>query len=297
MRRSPACLLALLSMLLLASCGGGSSSSGLNVFMADAPIDSALDVVITVTGIHVTGTNGTTNFVFPSPSPIDLFQDGQGGTSVFLLSGAHLDAGNYQSISLDIDAKQGTSDSYIVLATDKATTPVHPLYIPTGDPTTLSAPINFTMQKNGTMGITVDFDLRASVIQDPANPDNYILRPKIRAVDNTKYGSISGIVNQSLLTTGCTPAVYMYSGAVTPGDVNINATSGEVQPITSALLSLNSTTVKYNFAASFLPPGAYTVAFTCQAGNDHPDQADNITFNPVTTTTVTAGGNAVVILQ
>ncbi|MGH8373428.1 MAG: DUF4382 domain-containing protein, partial [Gammaproteobacteria bacterium] len=170
MRRSPACLLTLLSTLLLASCGGGGGSSGLNVYMADAPIDSVLDVVITVTGIHVTGTNGTTDFTFPSPSPIDLFQNGQGGISVFLLSGGLLDAGNYQSISLDIDAKQGTSDSYIILPTDTVATPVHSLYIPTGDPTTISAPINFTMKKGGTMGITIDFDLRSSIVQDPTNP-------------------------------------------------------------------------------------------------------------------------------
>jgi hypothetical protein len=268
MRKSFACLLALLSTLSLSGCGGGGSSSGLNVYVADAPIDSVIDVVVTVTAIHVTGDNGTTDFVFPTPTPIDLFQNGQGGNSIFLLNGGTLAAGNYQSISLDIDAKQGTTDSYIILPTDTATTPAHSLYIPTGDPTTISAPINFTMQKDGSVGITIDFDLRASIIQDPSNPNNYILRPVIRAVDNTKYGTISGIVDQSLIVTGCTPAVYIYSGDVTPTDVNINSTSGTVQPISSALLSINTTTSQYNFAASFLPPGVYTVAFTCQAADD-----------------------------
>jgi hypothetical protein len=84
---------------------------------------------------------------------------------------------------------------------------------------------------------------------------------------------------------------------VTPTDVNINSTSGTVQPISSALLSINTTTSQYNFAASFLPPGVYTVAFTCQAADDHPDQSDNITFNPVTTTTVTSGNNSVVMFN
>jgi hypothetical protein len=33
-----------------------------------------------------------------------------------------------------------------------------------------------------------------------------------------------------------------------------------------------------------LPPGTYTVAFTCQAAQDNPDQADAVvTFNPVST--------------
>ncbi|HET7650514.1 MAG TPA: DUF4382 domain-containing protein, partial [Gammaproteobacteria bacterium] len=176
MRKSLACLLILLSTLSLSGCGGGGSSSGLDVYVADAPVDSVVDVVVTVTAIHVTGDNGTTDFVFPSPTPIDLFQYGQGGNSVFLLNNGTLAAGNYHSISLDIDAKQGTTDSYLILSTDTATTPEHSLYIPTGDPTTISAPINFTMQKDGSVAITVDFDLRASIIQDPSNPASYILR-------------------------------------------------------------------------------------------------------------------------
>lgn len=297
MRKSPACLLALFPFLLLSGCGGGSSNSGLNVYIADGPIDSATSVVVTINAIHVTGTSGTTDYTFPTPTPVNLYQDGQGGLSIYLLANGNLDAGTYQSISLDIDAKQGTSDSYLVLSTDTTAQPVHPLYIPDGQPTTITAPINFTMQNGGTKGITIDFDLRASIVQDPSNSNDYILYPKIRAVDNEKYGTISGIVDNSLVTTACVPAVYIYSGDVTPGDVNINATSGEVQPITSALLTINSTTSSYNFNASFLSPGKYTVAFTCQAGDDHADQADNITFNPVTTATVTTGGDTVVELK
>ncbi|HEX6549473.1 MAG TPA: DUF4382 domain-containing protein, partial [Gammaproteobacteria bacterium] len=216
---------------------------------------------------------------------------------IYLLSKGNLTPGNYKSISLDINAKQGTSDSYIILPSDTATTPTHSLYIPTGNPTTISAPINFTMQKDGSVGITIDFDLRASIVQDPSNPNNYILSPVLRAVDNTKFGTISGVVSQSLITTGCTPAIYVYSGNVTPTDVNTNASTGTVQPITSALLAYNSTTSNYNFNASFLPAGTYTVAFTCQAADDHANQADNITFSPVTTATVTTGVDTVVTFQ
>jgi hypothetical protein len=36
--------------------------------------------------------------------------------------------------------------------------------------------------------------------------------------------------------------------------------------------------------ATFLPPGTYTVAVTCQATLDNPDQADSaVIFNPVKT--------------
>jgi hypothetical protein len=40
----------------------------------------------------------------------------------------------------------------------------------------------------------------------------------------------------------------------------------------------------YYYQFTFLPPGSYTVAFTCQAGQDNRDQADSaVTFNPVKT--------------
>ena len=46
----------------------------------------------------------------------------------------------------------------------------------------------------------------------------------------------------------------------------------------------------YYYQFTFLPPGTYTVAFTCQAAQDNPDQADSVvTFNPIKTgITVTA---------
>jgi hypothetical protein len=40
----------------------------------------------------------------------------------------------------------------------------------------------------------------------------------------------------------------------------------------------------YCYQFTFLPPGTYTVAFTCQAAQDSADQADSaVTFNPVKT--------------
>ena len=40
----------------------------------------------------------------------------------------------------------------------------------------------------------------------------------------------------------------------------------------------------YYYQFAFLEPGTYTVAFTCQASQDDPNQADAaVTFNPVKT--------------
>jgi len=49
-----------------------------------------------------------------------------------------------------------------------------------------------------------------------------------------------------------------------------------------ALSATSQTPCYYQFA--FLQPGTYTIAFTCQADQDNPDQADAaVTFSPVNT--------------
>jgi hypothetical protein len=60
------------------------------------------------------------------------------------------------------------------------------------------------------------------------------------------------------------------------------------QPLASKVPVANSVP-PYYYQFTFLPPGPYTVAFTCQAAQDNPDQADpSVTLIPVGTTTVTA---------
>jgi hypothetical protein len=55
------------------------------------------------------------------------------------------------------------------------------------------------------------------------------------------------------------------------------------QPLASKDPVANSQT-PYYYQFTFLSPGTYTVAFTCQAALDNPDQADTaVTFNPVKT--------------
>jgi hypothetical protein len=55
------------------------------------------------------------------------------------------------------------------------------------------------------------------------------------------------------------------------------------QPLASMVPVANSQP-PYYYQFTFLSPGTYTVAFTCQAALDNPDQADSsVIFNPVKT--------------
>lgn len=283
----------LCAALLLASCGGGgNSSNNISIYLADAPLDQASSVVVSLTEIDVTGDQGTLHFPFPQSTPVNVFQL-QGGLSQFLFQGS-LPAGHYTSITLYFDALPGTLHSYVILVGNGNS---YPLVIPAGQPTKISLPVNFIVFQNITASYTLDLDLRRSVLPDPSNPSQYILQPSLRAISNNAYGMITGTVANTLVSSGCAGAVYVYPGKVTPADVNVNAPAGSVQPISSALIGVNNTTAQFAFTVGFLPAGEYTVAFTCQANLDNPTTTDNIQFLSTTTATVQAGSTAYITLN
>ena len=272
-------------LLCLTSCGSNNNNtSNLNIYIADAPIDQASSINITLTELDVTGDNGT--YYFPFPGPITFnFYNLQGGLSAFLTR-QPLPTGHYTSITLYFEASPGTFESSLTLIGGGNS---YPLVIPANAPTKVTLPVNFIIFNNISASYTIDLDLRSSIFLDPNNPNQYILQPSLRAIAVGDSGSITGTVANTLVTSGCSPSIYVYSGNVTPTDVNIYAPVGSVQPISSALVGVNSTTAIYNFTVGWLPAGTYTLAFTCEAGQDNPTMTDNILFTPVITATVNAG--------
>jgi Domain of unknown function (DUF4382) len=279
-------------LFLVASCGGGSSTPTVNIYVADAPIDNASNIVITLTEVDVTGDNGTQYFPFPIPTPLDFYSL-QGGLSRFLIR-LGLPDGHYTSITLHFEANPGTQQSYIAFFGDSK---IYPLVIPYGQPTKFTMPVNFIVFQSISASYTIDLNLRSSILPDPNNPYQYILQPVLYPINNADAGSITGTVASTLVPSGCYPTIYIYSGKVTPTDVNVYAPAGTVQPISSALVGLNATTGLYNFTVAWLPPGNYTVAFTCQANEDEPTTTDNILFSPVISAAVSAQQTTFVSLQ
>ena len=109
-------------------------------------------------------------------------------------------------------------------------------------------------------------------------------------------GSIQGQVT-SALPSGCTPGVYLYSGNVTvPEDWNSSAPSTDTnQPLTSTL-PVATSVPPYAYQFTALPPGTYTVAFTCQAALDNRALANPaVTFSPVITGIVVTADHTTVV--
>src|SRR5258706_2902521 len=278
-------------MLALAACGGGSSGpmGQMSLAVGDAPVDGAQAVVVKFTGVELTGNSGNpVDITFTTPKTIDLMN--QNGMASAVLFTQPIPAGDYGQIRLMVVADGNPSNSYITLTVGT----MHGLQVPSGSETGLKLVSGFTVPSRGVVDYTIDFDLRKAIPCPPGQAPACILKPVERLVDNTTVGNIQGQVSATLVaaTAGCTPGVYLYGGTVTaPEDMNSAApTTDTNQPLASAA-PVATSQPPYYYQFTFLAPGTYTVAFTCQAAIDNADQADTtVKFNltPLKTVTVVA---------
>ncbi len=286
----------------VAACGGGGNSSGMmtptsqmRLSVADAPpADDATHVVVVFTGVELTGNSGNpVTITFPAPKSIDLMT--QSGTASAVLFDQPIAPGSYGQIRLMVIADGSANNSYIDFADGSRMG----LRVPSGSETGFKLVSGFTVPSSGVVDYTIDFDLRKAITCPPGQAPACILKPVERLVDNTSVGNIQGQIT-SPLPPGCTASgnagVYLYSGAVTnPEDMNSTAPSTDTNQPLASKVPVATSAPPYYYQFTFLPPGTYTVAFTCQANQDVSDQADpGVTLIPVATTAVTAGQTATV---
>src|SRR5579859_5908702 len=282
----------------LAACGGGGSSgitpqmqSQMRLAVTDAPpADGAPHVIVVFTGVELTGNDGNSVTInFSAPKSIDLVT--QSGTASAELFNQPIPSGSYGQVRLLVRADGSANDSYIILADGS----MHGLIIPSGDQTGLKLVSGFTVPSSGVVDYTIDFDLRKAITCPPGQAPACILKPVERLVDNTSVGNIQGQIT-SALPRGCTPGVYLYSGVVTKlEDLNSTAPSTDTNQPLASKVPVATSAPPYYYQFTFLPPGMYTVAFTCQAALDNPDQADpSVILATVATAAVSAGQTATV---
>jgi len=138
----------------------------------------------------------------------------------------------------------------------------------------------FTLPADGSVALTIDFDLRKSIHAPPgqqgaaeACTQGYLMRPTLRIVDDANVGAIGGHVASELVTEQCLPKVYVFSGAgATPDDID----GTDPDPLVVANVAVENGSTAFAYRAAFLPPGPYTVAFTCD--DDDATVDDTLTF-------------------
>lgn len=297
------------AMLAIAGCGGGGAGDGagtgtLSLQITDGPVEDAEHVYIQFSGLELQPADGQRTILYycqdpadvtktvvsedtcttpPAPKRFDLLAL-TGGEAELLLDTFVLPAGRYNWIRLMVDT-DGEDDSCIDVDKDGMIgtgAMCHELTIPSNDQTGLKLNRGFVIPAGGSADFTIDFDLRKSVHftgNDPVTGE-YMLRPTLRLADNSMTGAIAGTVDPSLVTAGCTPAVYVYEGSgVTPDDIDTDLNTPD--PVTTATVKLDNGT--YRYKAAYLEAGSYTVAFTCDAGTDDPTTNDVLTFVDTTT--------------
>jgi hypothetical protein len=278
----------------LGACGGGGSSSDtgqLSLGVTDAPIDEASSVVVQFSGVAFKRAGAAPELVqnlTPSPRQLDLLQY-QDGRAALLLDGVTLPAGDYQWIRLIVDNEPGVRDSYIALVGGEECE----LRVPSGAESGLKLNRGFTLPADGSVALTIDFDLRKSIHAPPgqqgtaaACTQGYLMRPTLRIVDDANVGAIAGHVDGALVTEECLPKVYVFSGSgVTPDDIE-ETTGADADPLVVAGVTVENGSTAHPYRAAFLSPGPYTVAFTCD--DDDAAADDTLTFTGTQSVTVQA---------
>ena len=267
----------------LAACGGGGSGGGMSqmtLAVGDAPVDGAQAVVVKFTGVELVPNSGNpVDVTFTAPKTIDLLNES--GTASAVLFSQPIPAGDYGQIRLMVAADGNPSNSYITLSDGT----MHGLQVPSGSETGLKLVTGFTVPSSGVVDYSIDFDLRQAITCPPGQSPACILKPVERLVDNTTVGNIQGQVSATLVPAGCTPGVYLYSGTVTaPEDMNSTAPATDTNQPLASKVPVATSQPPYYYQFTFLQPGSYTLAFTCQAALDNPDLADTaVKFTPVKT--------------
>ena len=288
----------------LAACGGGSGgvSGGeptgtLTISLTDAPVDDVTEVWVEFSGVTLQpqGGGSAIEILFPGPITVDLMSLDAGNTET-LLDSEPVPAGVYNWIALHVNATFDTIiDSYVT--TDIGGQEEVELEIPGGAQTGLRFVNGLTITADQETSFLIDWDLRMGLVKPPGQL-GYFLRPALRIIDMTAFGTLSGIVATDLVNplnsddcsndlvqdTGNVVYIYDQSNFTTADD--IGGTVGSTPIATARVTQAQNGDYTYEV---ILSPGDYTVAFTCQAGKDSVELDEDIAFVQPTNITVADG--------
>lgn len=263
----------------IAACGGDGSSMGagstgsVSVGLTDAPVDNAESVNIEVNALVLQHSDGDRErFEFDFPEPINLLSL-QGGQVEALLQDQNVPSGDYSWMRLELGENN----------TINIDGGVYDLTTPSARGVQTSG---FTVPAGGDVALTIDFDVRKSIVNPQNDPNTYKLKPVIRLVDNAEVGRISGTVAPELITEQCGSVPSMEESFI--GNVYVHeGFDEEPDDIGSTNEPLVVAPVQYvddhsEYTAAFIPAGNYTVSYSC--GDDLVETAegapadDDITF-------------------
>jgi hypothetical protein len=279
-----------LAMLVGCSGSGSDDSPGratLSVSLMDAPVDGVTAVHVRITSMWIKKAGGPAEQIPLVNTPIDVnLLELTDANAAVLIDEAVIQPGTYEWIAMDVAAERGVRDSYVM--TETGGEEEIELGVPSGRVRLVSG---FEVAPNQAVQLLFDWDMRQGLVNPPGQ-GRYFLKPAFRMLDVTEYGVLQGTIAAATVGTSLDAAlnncaaddnvnldegniVYVFAGAITPDDVD-----GTEDPV--ATVAATRTSLGDYVYRTLVNPGTYTVAFTCEGGNDDPELDDNITFlNPV----------------
>ena len=283
---------ALAALGMLAGCSGGGDDDAtgtISLAIMDAPVHDATQLWVTFTGVSLKpqGSGPAIRIDFPAPAKLDLLSLNAYNAET-LLDEHPVPAGQYNWLELHVRAEHdGQMDSYAVL--QNGGVEEVEVDVPSGSVRLVSG---LTVTADQETSFLIDWNLHKG-LNDPIGQPGLFLRPALRVIDMTEFGTLTGTVAMSLITAdGCANdlnldignSVYIYQGVgVTPDDFDADAP----EPVATTAVT-QSQTGEYVYE-TLLSPGTYTVAFTCQAMKDIPDTSETIVFVQPTAATIVDG--------
>jgi hypothetical protein len=282
-------LAALAAAVSLAACSGGSDGGGdstLTISLMDAPVDDVTEVNVQIAALWLKATGDGPAVQLPlanAPVTVDLLELTEENAAV-LIDGAVVEAGSYEWLAMDVNAEfDNVFDSYVMNTSGG----MEELHVPSGRVRLVSG---FEIEANQAVELLFDWDLRKGLV-DPIGQPGFVLKPAFRVIDVTEYGALGGTIAMGTVTAPASDCnaddttgmdydlgnvVYVYSGLnIVPNDVD----GTDFEPFATVEAAPN-TAGDYEYR-TLLAPGDYTVAFTCQAGNDNPEADDTGNADPL----------------
>jgi hypothetical protein len=278
---------------LLVACGGGgggdsdkSQTGTLKLSITDSPVDDAREVWVQFRAVEFKPEGGepvmqelrnTSGALDPQELDLLALQDGR---AAVLVNNVVLPAGRYEWIRLLVDNQPNVRDSYILMKDGSECE----LRVPSGDESGLKMNRGFTLPAEGSVALTVDFDLRKSIHAPPGQQGSglnctqgYLMRPVLRLVQDSEVGAIAGTVDLSRRSDpACTRMVYVFSDGQNPAN---STTPDDDDGIgVESVVAVKADEVTGAYKATFLTSGNYTVAYTCAV--DEPGADDSLDVPP-----------------
>jgi hypothetical protein len=245
-------IFSIFTLLTALACTSDDTGKGTaSFYLTDGPVegDNVAAVTITFNSVEVSGPDGwQTIKAYEEPQSINLLAL-QGGET-FFIDEAELTSGAYGQVRLGLVANtdESTPDANYITY-DDSTRQI--LKVPSGTQSGYKITGGFSIPDGGVTAVTIDFDIRKSVVEAGAS-GQFILKPTLRLVENNNAAQIEG----ELVNYDNADNLVVYAYADDTYDVS------EIEENEDGLIFANAvTSANVNdeglFTLSFLEAGKY----------------------------------------